>query len=575
MEDEKIVSSLEQEPTDATAVSVENTEEKIEKTDTPPKKKRKSFKEWLISIKPSKRKLIQLYAAVLTNAHLKGFVTGKFFVGNTKGVCAPGLNCYSCPGAVAACPLGSLQAELNAANKSMAFYVVAIIMLYGLILGRTICGWLCPFGLIQELFHKIKTPKLKKNKLTRILSYLKYPILIFFVVVIPIAYGLRNVPLPAFCKYICPAGTLEGAVALLSNQVNESQLANLGPLFTWKFALMVSFIVGSIFIFRFFCRFFCPLGAIYGFFNKFCLLGVKVDKPKCTNCGLCVSKCQMDIKHVGDHECISCGECIDVCPTKAITFKGSKFFLPPDEIDTSGMSEDEAKVAKEENEIKREKTKKRAKVFKIIIASVMAVVMAGALIYYNFIYEGMPTAQLGTDVGDQAPSMSLDAIDEGGYLSPDSQEKDKAQGFVENENGYLSFNPTKTGKLTIINFWGVWCSGCVAELPDFNKIAEDYKGQVVVVAIHTSDAFTAENDAPNYIKDHVVGGEKIYLDSEMIFLVDKESSVPGVDQYYTDLGGLGSYPMTVIIDENGVIVARFDSSVHYDDLKAVIEASNQ
>ena len=546
-------------------------EQNTEKTDTPPKKKRKTFKEWLAMIKPSKRKLIQLYAALLTNAHLKGFVTGKFFVGNTKGICSPGINCYSCPGAVAACPMGSLQAELNAANKSMAFYVVAIIMLYGLFLGRTICGWLCPFGLIQELFHKIKTPKLKKNRFTRILSYLKYPILIFFVVIIPIAYGLRNVPLPAFCKYICPAGTLEGAVALLSHQINEGQLANLGPLFTWKFALLVSFIVGSIFIFRFFCRFFCPLGAIYGFFNKFCLLGIKVDTPKCTNCGLCVSKCEMDIKHVGDHECISCGECIDVCPTKAITFKGSKFFLPPDEIDTSGMSDDEAKVAKEENEIKREKTKKRTKVFKIIIASVMAAVMAGALIYYNFIYEGVPEVTEGTQVGEMAPSMSLEAIDEGGYLAPDSTEKNKAQGFTENEKGNLSFDPTKTGKITIINFWGVWCSGCVAELPDFNKIATDYKGDVVVVAIHTSDAFDKSNDAPNYIGTHEINGEKIYLDSEMIFLVDEQSSLPGVDEYYTKLGGQGNYPITVIIDENGIIIARFDSSVHYDDLKAIIE----
>ena len=230
MEDEKIVSSLEQEPTDATTVSVENTEEKIEKTDTPPKKKRKSFKEWLISIKPSKRKLVQLYAAVLTNAHLKGFVTGKFFVGNTKGVCAPGLNCYSCPGAVAACPLGSLQAELNAANKSMAFYVVAIIMLYGLILGRTICGWLCPFGLVQDLLHKIPLPRnhasgaLQKRKNLpghRYLKWLKYLMLLGFVIVLPLTVlDIVGQGSPWFCKYICPAGT-SFPVSIITSQISS------------------------------------------------------------------------------------------------------------------------------------------------------------------------------------------------------------------------------------------------------------------------------------------------------------------------------------------------------------------
>ena len=121
-------------------------------------------------------------------------------------------------------------------------------MLYGIILGRYICGFLCPFGLIQELFHKIKTPKIKKGRVTRVLSYLKYVILVVFVIIVPLLYGLRDVPLPAFCKYICPAGTLEGAFGLLSNEINASKLSMLGPLFTWKFLLMVSFIVGSIFM---------------------------------------------------------------------------------------------------------------------------------------------------------------------------------------------------------------------------------------------------------------------------------------------------------------------------------------
>jgi hypothetical protein len=116
---------------------------------------------------PSKRKLIQLYAALLFNANIKGFVTGKIYKGGSKNICAPGINCYSCPGAVGACPLGSLQNALGSSQHRAPFYVIGILLLYGLLLGRFICGFLCPFGLIQELVYKINTPKLKKNKVTR------------------------------------------------------------------------------------------------------------------------------------------------------------------------------------------------------------------------------------------------------------------------------------------------------------------------------------------------------------------------------------------------------------------------
>ena len=158
------------------------------------------FKDKIKSLMPSRRKLIQLYAALLFNANLKGFINGQIYKGPLKNICTPGLNCYSCPGASGACPLGSLQNALGNSQKRAPYYMLGILVLYGIILGRYICGFLCPFGLIQELFHKIKTPKIKKGRVTRVLSYLKYVILVVFVVIIPLLYGLRDVPLPAFCK---------------------------------------------------------------------------------------------------------------------------------------------------------------------------------------------------------------------------------------------------------------------------------------------------------------------------------------------------------------------------------------
>jgi polyferredoxin len=224
--------------------------------------------------------------------------------------------------------LGALQNALTASGTRTPAYIFGTIILFGLLLGRTICGWLCPVGLAQELLYKIKTPKLKKSKATRALSYLKYFLLIALVVILPMFFAI-----PGFCEYVCPAGTFEGGVGLLSNANNEGLLQNLGPLFSWKFTLLVIIVVASIFIFRVFCRFLCPLGALYGFFCRIALLGVKLDKDKCTDCGLCITACKMDIKKVGDHECIHCGACISVCPTKAISWKGSKLFIKKDNID--------------------------------------------------------------------------------------------------------------------------------------------------------------------------------------------------------------------------------------------------
>ena len=129
---------------------------------------------WIKSKLPTKRRLIQLYAALLFNANIKGYFNGKIYKGPLKNICTPGLNCYSCPGASGACPLGALQNSLAETNKRAPYYMFGILLLYGIMFGRFICGWLCPFGFIQDLLYKIKTPKLKKSRVTRVLSYLKY-----------------------------------------------------------------------------------------------------------------------------------------------------------------------------------------------------------------------------------------------------------------------------------------------------------------------------------------------------------------------------------------------------------------
>ncbi len=487
---------------------------------------------------PTKRKLIQLYFALLYNINLKGFTSGRLYKGESKRFCVPGINCYSCPGAVGACPLGSLQGAYGN-GKSTIFYMGGIILMFCILFGRMICGYACPFGLIQELFYKVKTPKVKKGPLTRILSYIKYFILAFLAIIVPLMYALRKQPVPAFCKYICPAGTLEGGISLLSHKVNNSFFASLGPLFTWKFALLVSFIVGSVFIFRIFCRFVCPLGALYGLFNRFSVFGIKLNQDKCVHCNLCISRCKLDIHKVGDQECISCGECISVCPTNAITWKGSVFKLPPNEI-TEKLSED-----------KKAAVDKKRRISQVISTVIMLAVLIGAFVYYW------------NDEGETSAVIVQDDLEEGlppyGIEVGDTCYGTKATVF--NKNGFTEekIDPTDYGKVTVINFWGTWCGPCVAELPHFDEIAREYADEVVVVALH-SEPLSA--NAPSFVAEN-------YADSKIVFAKDEK------DAYHTYLEFGDAWPTTLVLDSRGVIVAKFVNSISYEQLKSAVEAALQ
>ncbi len=272
-------------------------------------------------MKEIKRHGIQAIAALLTNLNLKGFATGQIWQGRSKSFCVPGLNCYSCPAAVGACPIGALQSVLSGHKKGIPYYVVGMLLFFGVLLGRVICGFLCPFGWIQDLLYKIKVKKRDLPiKLDRKMRYLKYIILLLFVLILPFfvqsAFGIGD---PWFCKYICPAGTLEGGIALVIK--NESLREMIGWLFSWKMLLLILFIVSSMIIYRPFCKYICPLGAIYGLFNKVSFWKMKVQEDTCTHCNACTKVCKMKVQvpeNINSPECIRCGACKNVCPVGAI-----------------------------------------------------------------------------------------------------------------------------------------------------------------------------------------------------------------------------------------------------------------
>lgn len=273
-----------------------------------------------------KRRLFQVAAALSFNAYLPAFFRAGIFQGKIKGICLPALNCYSCPSAIGACPIGALQFNLSsirfhleAAQKQFGFYVLGFLTIAGSLVGRLPCGWFCPFGLFQELVHR---PKWRQLRLPHFLTYLRYGILALFVILLPLIvvdeFGLGRT---WFCQWICPAGTLEAGIPLIL--LNSALRAQVGFMFSWKMGVLLLFVLLMLFINRPFCRTTCPLGAFWGLFNRASLFQLNIDDELCNHCLACEKICPVEINpsvEPNNSRCIRCLRCIDVCPTGALKY---------------------------------------------------------------------------------------------------------------------------------------------------------------------------------------------------------------------------------------------------------------
>jgi len=234
-------------------------------------------------------------------------------------VCTPGLNCYSCPAAVLSCPIGAMQLFIAGIRHSISLFVTGFLVSVGVVFGRFICGYVCPMGLVQDLIYKIKSPK--KRVRFQYLRYLKYFVLLIFVILLPllVLHELSGVGEPWFCKYICPSGTIFGAIPLLAANGFLRDLA--GNLLIFKLSVSALMLITAVFIYRPFCRLLCPLGAIYALFNRIAIIKMRCDKEKCTSCKKCSEACQIMLepsKQPNSPECIRCGSCKAACEVKAL-----------------------------------------------------------------------------------------------------------------------------------------------------------------------------------------------------------------------------------------------------------------
>ena len=264
-----------------------------------------------------KRLAVQAAAALLQNADFRGFFTGRVSQSPTKAVCVPGLNCYSCPSALGACPLGALQNGLSAYRFRFPYYAVGLLLFFGALLGRLICGFLCPFGLLQDLLHRIPFfKKIKTFRADKYLRFVKYAVLVLLVIVLPLCVKLT----PVFCKYLCPSGTLSGLLLAFSD---TRLFALFGSRFMGKACILGCVVLTSVILYRPFCKYLCPLGALYALFNRAALIQMTTDRSACVGCGQCAAACDMGVNPAetpNSTECIRCGKCMNVCPAHAIHY---------------------------------------------------------------------------------------------------------------------------------------------------------------------------------------------------------------------------------------------------------------
>lgn len=268
------------------------------------------------------RRYMQVHAFIATNLYMGFLKTKQVYQGALKSTCVPFLNCQSCPGALFSCPIGILQHFMTI--HRIPYTLLSFLFSIGILVGSMACGWLCPFGLLQELLYKIKSFKIKIPKQLSILRYFS-----FFFLVLLIPFITRE----TWFSKLCPMGTLQAALpwVVWNPVIPEYQEAvvapqSIGTLFVIKLLILIFFIALFVISKRPFCRIVCPLGAIFGVFNKYSLLKLDVDTKKCGGCNDCVESCPVELnvgKDANATTCVRCFKCLE-CESVKIHLGGMK-----------------------------------------------------------------------------------------------------------------------------------------------------------------------------------------------------------------------------------------------------------
>lgn len=180
--------------------------------------------------------------------------------------------------------------------------ILVFISVFSIVGNKVFCGWACPIGAVQELFNQIPLPKRIK-------------------VILPfrVSNPIRITIFVAFIVFVFTAG------------ISVYDYFNPFHFLHWRFGLYVTMVLlivlaASLFIFRPFCYFVCPIGLFTWVLEHYSLIKVKVNKHNCKECNLCIKKSSCPaVQSILDDkryrpDCFACGRCIGACPEKALRF---------------------------------------------------------------------------------------------------------------------------------------------------------------------------------------------------------------------------------------------------------------
>ena len=263
----------------------------------------------------SRRRLAQIAAFAACNV---GFTAA-----TETGLVVPFMYCHGCPLASFACPIGALQHFLG--KHTAPLLVIGLLGLSFVVLGRGACGWLCPFGAIQDLLRALAQGKGppgarlggKPCRESALLSADRVARKAKFLVLAATAVSSFVLLGPTFC-WFCPIGALFAGIPYkLTHPGTRLGL----PLYV-HLSILAAVLIAALLIPRAWCRYICPLGAIAGLFNRISIVRVELDEGRCTACGACLRACPMGLRSLSDvgksAECLLCGRCVEACPSGAL-----------------------------------------------------------------------------------------------------------------------------------------------------------------------------------------------------------------------------------------------------------------
>jgi len=217
-------------------------------------------------------------------------------------------HCYACPLATFACPIGVMAGF--ASVHVVPLLTLGVLVLAAAAVGSMVCGWICPFGFLQDLADRIPTPKLR---IPNWMGFGRYVVLIGLVVAVPMMWGKEHNPL--FICRLCPAGAVEASIpATIEQSVAGGDMT---WLMGWpKVVILIVFVAAVLFTRRPWCTVFCPLGGLLSLLNRLSFVHLRFDRDGCVECNRCRANCRYGVhieKRLNDTRCNRCLECT-ACP---------------------------------------------------------------------------------------------------------------------------------------------------------------------------------------------------------------------------------------------------------------------